>query len=196
MSEKSIVITHIEVQQENRNRQSVLFRWILVAPVVVLLMLLDQMVHYGMTTVVITVPVILTLLARGVYPSWLLTYNHAIMEFSTRVAAYVFLLTDEYPSLERNDKVAVIFPDVEGGKKLSRGLPLVKWIFAIPLFIVGAIYLLLSIVATLFAWIITAATGKYPESAISIVYGTIIYWNRVYGYCIALVTDDYPPFTL
>ena len=196
MSEKSIVITHIEVQQENRNRQSVLFRWILVAPVVVLLMLLDQMVHYGMTTVVITVPVILTLLARGVYPSWLLTYNHAIMEFSTRVAAYVFLLTDEYPSLERNDKVAVIFPDVEGGKKLSRGLPLVKWIFAIPLFIVGAVYLLLSIVATLFAWIITAATGKYPESAISIVYGTIIYWNRVYGYCIALVTDDYPPFTL
>ena len=137
MSEKSIVITHIEVQQENRNRQSVLFRWILVAPVVVLLMLLDQMVHYGMTTVVITVPVILTLLARGVYPSWLLTYNHAIMEFSTRVAAYVFLLTDEYPSLERNDKVAVIFPDVEGGKKLSRGLPLVKWIFAIPLFKIG-----------------------------------------------------------
>ena len=118
------------------------------------------------------------------------------MEFGTRVAAYVFLLTDEFPSLERNDKVAVIFPDVEGGKKLSRGLPLVKWIFAIPLYLVGAIYLLLSIVATLFAWIITAATGKYPESAISIVYGTIIYWNRVYGYCIALVTDDYPPFTL
>ena len=196
MSEKSVVITHIDIQRDNRNRQSVLFRWILVAPVVVLLMLLTQMVHYGMTTVVITVPVILTLLSRGVYPSWLLTYNHAIMEFGTRVAAYVFLLTDEFPSLERNDKVAVIFPDVEGGKKLSRGLPLVKWIFAIPLFIVGAIYLLLSIVATLFAWIITAATGKYPESAISIVYGTIIYWNRVYGYCIALVTDDYPPFTL
>ena len=196
MSEKSVVITHIDIQRDNRNRQSVLFRWILVAPVVVLLMLLTQMVHYGMTTVVITVPVILTLLSRGVYPSWLLTYNHAIMEFGTRVAAYVFLLTDEFPSLERNDKVAVIFPDVEGGKKLSRGLPLVKWIFAIPLYLVGAIYLLLSIVATLFAWIITAATGKYPESAINIVYGTIIYWNRVYGYCIALVTDDYPPFTL
>ena len=196
MSEKSIVITHIEVQQENRNRQSVLFRWILVAPVVVLLMLLDQMVHYGMTTVVITVPVILTLLARGVYPSWLLTYNHAIMEFSTRVAAYVFLLTDEYPSLERNDKVAVIFPDVEGGKKLSRGLPVVKWIFALPLMIVGCIYLALSIIATIFAWIITSATGKYPTAAISIVYGTIIYWNRVMGYCVALVSDDYPPFTL
>ena len=196
MSEKSMVITHIEIQEENRNRQSVLFRWIIVAPVVVLLALMTQTVRWGITTTVICLPVVLTLLFRGIYPSWLLSFNHAIMEFATRIAAYVFLLTDEYPSLERNDKVAVIFPDVEGGKKLSRGLPVVKWIFALPLMIVGCIYLALSIIATLFAWIITSATGKYPAAAISIVYGTIIYWNRVMGYCVALVSDDYPPFTL
>ena len=64
------------------------------------------------------------------------------MEFGTRVAAYVLLLTDEYPTFERNPKVAVLFPDVEGGKKLNRWLPLVKWILAIPLYIVGVIYLL------------------------------------------------------
>ena len=196
MSEKSIVLTKIEIQTENRNRQTVLFRWILAAPVGILITLLAQSIHWGLTTVVITVPVLLTLVARGVYPSWLLSYNHAVMEFGTRIAAYVFLLTDDYPSLERNPKIAVIFPDVEGGKKLSRGLPIVKWIFAIPLFIVGAIYLVLSAISTLIAWVMTAATGRYPDFAVSIVFGTISFWNRVYGYCVALVTDDYPPFTL
>lgn len=196
MESKSVVTTHIEVQIENRNRQTALFRWILAAPIALILFLLTQMVHYGLTTVVIVLPVVLTLLVRGVYPSWMLTYNHAVMEFATRVVAYVFLLTDNYPSLEPHSKIAVIFPDIEGGKKLSRGLPLVKWIFAIPLYLVGAIYLLLSIVMTIFAWIVTSATGRYPNSALKIVYGTIQFWNRVYGYCIALVTDDYPPFTL
>lgn len=191
-----MVITLIDIQRENRNRKSVLFRWILVAPVAVLIGLMTQTVHWGITTTVICLPVVLTLLFRGIYPSWLLGYNHAIMEFSTRIAAYIFLLTDEYPSLERNEKIAVIFPDIEGGKKLSRGLPVVKWIFAIPLMIVGCIYLLLSLFATLIAWIITSATGTYPEFALSLVYGTIVYWNRVLGYCVALVSDDYPPFTL
>ena len=190
------VETNIEVSLSNRNRQTVFFRWILVAPVVVFVALFAQMSHWGFTTVVVCAPVTLTLLFRGVYPSYALTFNHAMMELSTRVAAYALLLTDEFPSIERNPNISVIFPDVEGGKKLSRRLPLIKWIFAIPLYIVGAIYLLLSLVLTLFAWISTSISGTYPEWAANIVLGTLEYWNRVYGYSIALVTDDYPPFTL
>jgi len=55
------------------------------------------------------------------------------MELHTRVISYVFLLTDRYPTFEGNESVAIIFPDIEGGKKLSRGKPLVKWFLAIPL---------------------------------------------------------------
>ena len=188
--------TNIEVSLTNRNRQTVFFRWILVAPPVVFVAMFSQMSHWGFTTVVVSVPVMMTLLFRGVYPSYALTFNHAMIELSTRVAAYALLLTDEFPSIERNPNISVIFPDVEGGKKLSRGLPIVKWIFAIPLYIVGAIYLLLSLVLTLFAWISTSISGTYPEWAANTVLGTIEYWNRVYGYSVALVTDDYPPFTL
>lgn len=194
--DKNHIETHIEVSLTGRNRQTVLFRWILAAPVMVFLSFFSQMAHWGLTSVVIVVPVILALLFRGIYPSYVLTFNHAMMELSTRVAAYVFLLNDDFPSIERNPNVAVLFPDVEGGKKLSRGLPLVKWIFAIPLYIVGAIYLVLSMVVTIFAWIITSASGTYPEWAANIVLGTIEYWNRVFGYSVALVSDDYPPFTL
>ena len=190
------VETQIEVTLTGRNRQTVFFRCILAAPVAVFIALFAQMAHWGVSTLIISAPVVLALLFRGIYPSYALTFNHAMMEISTRVAAYVLLLTDDYPSIERNPNIAVIFPDIEGGKKLSRGLPLIKWIFAIPLYIVGAIYLLLSLVLTLFAWIITSATGNYPEWAANVVLGTIEYWNRVYGYSIALVSDEYPPFTL
>ncbi|NQW06836.1 MAG: DUF4389 domain-containing protein, partial [SAR202 cluster bacterium] len=86
--------------------------------------------------------------------------------------------------------------EIEGGAKLSRVLPLVKWIFAIPLYIVGIIYAVIALVFTLFAWIITSATGNYPESIANFVLGTIEFWNRVDGYAIILVTDDYPRFTL
>ena len=168
----------------------------LILPVAIFISLFVQAIHWGISSFSIVVPVVLTLVFRQIYPSWVLTFNHAIMEFSMRIAAYGLFLTDKYPTIEANPSAAVIFPDVEGGKKLSRGLPVVKWIFALPLMIVGCMYLALSIIATIFAWIITSATGKYPTAAISIVYGTIIYWNRVMGYCVALVSDDYPPFTL
>jgi hypothetical protein len=51
-------------------------------------------------------------------------------------------------------------------------------------------------VLTFFAWIITSATGNYPESIANFVLGTIDFWNRLYGYAAILVTDEYPPFTL
>jgi len=99
-------------------------------------------------TLVLAAPVAAALVARNIYPSWLLTFNHAVMEFGTRFAAYFFLLTDEYPTFERNSKVAVIFPDVEGGNKLNRWLPLVKWFLAIPLYLVGFFYMALTFIAT------------------------------------------------
>ena len=106
------------------------------------------------------------------------------------------MLNDKYPSIEANSKDSVKFPDIKDGAKLNRGLPLVKWILAIPHYIVGAAYLLLSIVVTLIAWVQTSATGKYPKWAGEIVMGTISYLNRVTGYMLLLVTDEYPTFKL
>jgi hypothetical protein len=141
-------------------------------------------------------PTVMALVVRGIYPSYFLTFNHAIMELSTRISAYLYLLSDEYPSIERNPNVAVIFPDVDGGKKLNRGLPLVKWFLAIPLYFVGTLYIIAAMAVTFIAWIQTWSTGKYPEWALPIVLGTMRFWNRVSGYAITLVTDEYPSFSL
>jgi hypothetical protein len=106
------------------------------------------------------------------------------------------LLNDKYPSIEASSKVSVTFPDIKSGAKLNRWLPLIKWFLAIPHYIVGAAYLALSLVVTVIAWIQTSFTGNYPKWAGEIVMGTISYLNRVTGYMLLLVTDEYPTFKL
>ena len=192
----SQVDTVIEYQLENRDRSTTFWRPILVAPVGIFLASFTQLSHIGWSTGILVVPVLLSIVFRGIYPSYALHFNHAVMELSTRLLAYVFLLTDDYPSIERNPKVAVLIPDVEGGRKLNRWMPLVKWLLAIPLYIVGAFYSVISVLVTIFAWVITSTTGKYPVWALHIVLGTIKFWNRVYGYAFLLVTDEYPSFSL
>ncbi len=198
----SQVKTSITIKHENRNRKTVFFRGILAFPVMIFIASFTQAtfsdgseVAFG-TAGVIAVPIILALLFRGKYPSYVLTFNHALVELSTRFAAYILILNDKYPSIESNSKVEVTFPDVKSGEDLNRWLPLVKWFLAIPHYIVGAAYLLLSLVVTVIAWVQTSATGKYPKWAGEIVFGTISYLNRVQGYMLLLVTDKYPTFRL
>ena len=191
------VETSIEIQLTNRDRKTVFFRGILVFPTVIFIASFTQSMHAGVSFGgLLFVPALLALLVRGVYPSYVLTFNKSMLELNARIAAYAFLLTDEYPSIEANPNIKVELPEIDGGAKLSRVLPLVKWLFAIPLYIVGAVYAVIAIVLTFAAWIITSATGNYPESIANFVLGTIEFWNRVYGYAAVLVTDDYPSFTL
>ena len=194
------VITRIAINSGPRNRQTVFFRGILVAPVMIFLSAFGTQSSWDslmrISSGLMVYPVLLALLFRGKYPSYLLAFNKALMELSVRAFAYFFLLTDEYPSIEASQIVSVEFPDVEGGKALNQFAPLFKWILAIPLYIFGLFYILYTLFVTFFAWIITSATGEYPEWAAGPVYATIAYWNRVYGYALILVTDEYPSFSL
>ncbi len=190
------VETIINVQLENRDKKTVFWRGILAVPVVIFVIAFTPMAEEAWATGLIILPVVLALVVRGIYPSYVLSFNHGLIELETRLVAYVLLLTDDYPSIERNPNIAVLLPDVDGGKKLNRFMPLVKWILAIPLVIVGLVYALLALITTFVAWIITWSTGTYPLWALDIVLGTIKFWNRVYGYAILLVTDEYPGFSL
>ena len=196
------VKTEIHIKHKDRNRTTVFWRGILAFPAIIFVATFAQSSFSGSeswaagTAGLIVIPTILALLFRGIYPSYVLTFNHALIELSTRLAAYLLLLNDNYPSIESNSKVSVVFPDVDGGKELNRFLPLVKWILAIPHYIVGIVYLLTTFVVTIVAWVQTSITGKYPRWAGEIVFGTIAYWNRVQAYMLLLVTDRYPTFKL
>jgi hypothetical protein len=196
------VKTDIKIKHKDRNRTTVFWRGILAFPVIIFVATFTQATfsqidNWGLGTAgLIVIPALLAIVFRGKYPSYVLTFNHALIELSTRLAAYVLILNDKYPSIEANSKVVVTFPDVDGGKKLNRWLPLVKWFLAIPHYIVGAVYLVISLAVTVIAWVQTSITGRYPEWAGEIVLGTISYWNRVQGYMLLLVSDKYPSFKL
>jgi hypothetical protein len=192
--------TTYNVQLENRNRQTVFFRVILVFPIFIFMASLSAMAKNqdwtNSTYGILVIPVMLTLLFRGVYPSWLLSFNKSIFALGNRAWVYLALLTDEYPSLEDNQVVTFVFPEIDGGKKLHRALPLIKWLLAIPLYIVGLVYALYGIFLIFLAWIGILSTGKLSSSYAEGISSISAYWNRVYGYAILLVTDEYPSFSL
>lgn len=188
--------TIIEYQLENRDKKTVFWRGILAFPVILFISAFTETAHWGWTSGFLVVPTLLAIVFTGKYPSYVLNFNHALLELHTRVTAYVLLLTDDYPSIERNPKIAVLIPDVEGGKKLGRILQIFKVIFVIPLVIVGLIYAIGAAFVTFVAWINTWSTGTYPRWALDYILGTISFWNRIYGYALLMVTDEYPRFTL
>ena len=188
--------TDIEITYKKRNKTTVFWRGILVFPVAVFVGAFAVNSSWDWAAGFVILPAFLSLIFREVYPSYLLTFNHALLELQTRVIAYALLLTDDYPSIERNKNIAVIFPDIKGGKTLNRWLPLIKWFLAIPLIVVGLFYTIIALGMTFIAWIVTFSTGNYPKWAGKFVFGTIRFWNRVNGYAFLLVSDKYPSFSL
>jgi hypothetical protein len=90
----------------------------------------------------------------------------------------------------------LFYPEIEGGKKLSPWLPLVKWFLAIPLFLMGIIYAIYGLALTFVAWFTVISKGYHPEEKVEKVIKVIAYWNRLYGYALLLVIDEYPSFSL
>ena len=193
--------TQIDVSLTERNRLTALFRLVLVVPMAIFIAsftaaadLSSDDASYFMVGL-ISLPVALAIVFRQIYPSYVLSFNEALLSLQTRVDAYVLLLTDEYPSIEENDVVSVTFPEVDA-KALNRWLPLIKWFIAIPLYLVGIFYAIYALFLTLFGWLSILFTGNYPEICAEGIVGTIAYWNRVVGYALLLVTDEYPTFSL
>ena len=192
------IITEIHVDLDNRDKNTALFRIFLAVPVLIFISSFSEFADDlpGVIGGLLVLPVVLSMLFRNVYPSYVLSFNKALLELSNRVNAYVLVLTDEYPSIEANQRVRLIYPEIDGGKKLSPWMPLVKWFLAIPLFLLGIIYAIYGFALTLISWFSVITKGFYPEDKAEEVVKVIAYWNRLYGYALLLVTDEYPSFSL
>ena len=139
---------------------------------------------------------LLMILFRRRYPRWWFDFAREFTRFGARVGAYLFLLTDLYPSTvdEQSVHLEIDYPDVE--RDLNRWLPLVKWLLAIPHYVVLAVLALGALVVGVIAWFAILFTGHFPRPLFDYLVGVGRWSLRVEAYAILLVTDRYPPFSL
>jgi hypothetical protein len=138
---------------------------------------------------------LLMILFRQKYPRWWFDWNLELQRFTNRVAVYLALLDDKYPATDDQQSVRLDYPYPDA-TPLNRWLPLVKWLLAIPHYIVLAFLYIGAFVAVIIAWFAILFTGTYPRGLFDFVVGVFRWHNRVVGYALTLVTDQYPPFRL
>ncbi len=130
------------------------------------------------------------------YPRWWFDFARELTRFGARIGAYVTLLTDQYPSTVEEQSVHLEIEYPEAERDLNRWLPLVKWLLAIPHYLVLVVLWLAAIVAVVVAWFAILVTGRYPRALFDFVVGVGRWSLRVTAYAFLLVTDRYPPFSL
>ncbi|OGN89697.1 MAG: hypothetical protein A2Y88_01810 [Chloroflexi bacterium RBG_13_48_10] len=138
----------------------------------------------------------LMILFQQHYPRWWFDFSRELARFGYRVGAYFALLTDQYPSTvdEQSVHLEIDYPNVK--TDLNRWMPLVKWLLAIPHYIVLSILAAVAVFAVIIAWFAILLTGQYPRGLFDFMVGVGRYALRVNAYAFLLVTDQYPPFSL
>ncbi len=150
----------------------------------------------GSGLAVLFVPVLLMLLFRQKYPRWWFDWNLAFTRFGARVAAYLLLLRDEYPSTDEEQAVHLDLDYPNAKNDLNRWLPLVKWFLAITHYVVLVFLGLAVFFVVIVAWFAILFTGSYPRDLFTFVVGVMRWGLRVEAYALLLITDRYPPFSL
>ncbi|HUK20047.1 MAG TPA: DUF4389 domain-containing protein [Gemmatimonadales bacterium] len=201
----------LEVEYPDRelNRLTTAFRIFTVIPIFVVLGLIvgpgsggGAAAHrhgggFGCTSAgVLSAATALMILFRQKYPRWWFDWNLALIRFSARVWAYLALLRDEYPSTDEQQAVHLDleYPNVE--RDLNRWMPLVKWLLAIPHYIVLTVLGVAAVICAFLAWVAILVTGRYPRAYFDFIVGVMRWALRVGAYAFLLTTDLYPPFSL
>jgi hypothetical protein len=142
----------------------------------------------------VILPTVLMLLFRRKYPRWWFDWNVELNRFGARVGSFLGLMRDEYPSTDEEQAVhmQIDYPDAT---RLNRWLPLVKWLLAVPHYIVLFFLIIAAVLITIFAWFAILIAGNYPRGLFDFVVGVSRWAYRVQGYAFLLVTDRYPPFS-
>ena len=152
-SAASVYPARLEVDYpDQHDRVTTLFRVFMIIPIGIVLAVLTtgatqtqtvydqsgQVVRTtsGGITAGLFVATLLMIVFRQRYPRWWFDFALELARFGARVGAYLVLLTDQYPSTveEQSVHLQIDYPDVE--RDLNRWLPLVKWLLAIPHFLV------------------------------------------------------------
>jgi hypothetical protein len=187
----------IDYPDRELNRLSTLLRPIYVLPIAVVIGLIGATESGGaIAGGMLVLPALLMILFRQKYPRWWFDFNLQLARFGTRVVAYLALMSDRYPSTDAEQSVHLDLDYPDARQDLNRWMPLVKWLLAIPHYVVLFFLTIAATVAVVGAWLAVLFTGRYPRALFDFVEGVLRWSLRVQAYALLLVTDRYPPFSL
>jgi len=196
----------VDYPDRELNRLTSFFRLIVIIPIAFLLCLVSGAAwesgkgHQWVVNLsaggVLFLATMLMLVFKQKYPRWWFDWNIALTKFGARVGAYMALLRDEYPSTDEDQAVHIEIPYPDARKDLNQWLPLVKWLLAIPHYIILFFLCIAAIFVVLITWFAILFTGRYPKGLFDFVVGVMRWSLRVIAYAALLTTDEYPPFTL
>ena len=98
------------------------------------------------------------------------------------MAAYLALMDDRYPSTDDHRSVHLDYAYPDAAREFNRWLPLIKWLLAIPHYIVLFFLHIAVVVVMIVAWFAILFTGRYPRGMFDFVEGVMRWDNRVIGY--------------
>jgi len=199
----------VDYPDRELNRLTSALRIFTVIPIAVVLAAIDGLAaHYGGDgatgatrvavggTGLLFLPPLLMIVFRQKYPRWWFDWNLQFLRFANRVGVYLALMDDRYPSTDEEQSVHLTLPYPGLAVELNRWLPLIKWLLAVPHYVVLFVLYIGMFFAAIGAWLAILFTGRYPRGIFDYMEGVIRWHNRVIGYAFTLVTDEYPPFRL
>lgn len=115
---------------------------------------------------------------------------------ANRLGAYEAVMNDRYPSTDDQQTVELDVQYPDGHHELNRRPPVVKWLVAIPHYVVLFVLFVTAFIAAIGAWIAVRFIGSYTRGTFNYVEGLIRWHNRVVGDAFTLAIDECSPFAL
>jgi hypothetical protein len=123
-----------------------------------------------------------------------------VHRYQWRVLSFAMFMRNPYPPFDFTTSASDPGDDeavfaIEEPQELNRWLPLVKWLLAIPHYIVLAVLAIGVFVVWIISFFAVIITGAYPRGMRDFVVGVMRWGFRVNAY-VLFMTDEYPPFSL
>jgi hypothetical protein len=176
---------------EGLSRWKIFLKWLFAIPHFIIVVLLINVAG------ILQIIAFFAILFTKRWPRGLFDFTVQIYRWAANVSAYaLFLLRDEYPPFSGDAGEYPVMLEVDYDENLSRWQIFVKWLLAIPHYIV-LLFLLVAVNVTVFiAFFAILFTGRYPRGLFDFAVGTMRWYIRVNAYAHWLMTDRYPPFSL
>ncbi len=174
---------------EALNRWLVLVKWLLAIP--------HMLIVYALLSVASVIHFIafFAILFTTKYPQSLFDFVVNIYRWQANLYAYVGLMRDEYPPFSWEPGQYPVTFEIDYPQELNRWLPLVKWLLALPHYVVLFFLGIAAFVVWVIAFFAILFTATYPRGMFDFLVGVLRWSNRVNAY-VYLMRDEYPPFSL